>query len=142
MWKERQHRSLQFRLMGGGWHSKNHLRGAAIPRTSTWSTSSNHLSSTICACKNDYVNVTLGDEKDIHAEAAMHQAWEGSMIPGALENRNSGQQWLTSRALYKRSTPSCGLWLQWKDLDIHQLTKTLQASSTDLGYQHGRTYHL
>lgn len=46
--------------MGGGWDSKSHLRGAAIPRTSTWSTSSNHLSSTICACKNDYVNVTLG----------------------------------------------------------------------------------
>ena len=58
--------------MGGGWDSKSHLRGAAIPRTSTWSTSSNHLSSTICACENDYVNVTLGDEKDIHAEAAMH----------------------------------------------------------------------
>ena len=63
--------------MGVGWDSKSPLRGAAILRTSTLSTSSNYLFS---ARKNSYVNVTLGDEKDIHAEAATHQTWEGSIV--------------------------------------------------------------
>ena len=81
--------------MGVGWDSKSPLCGAAILRTSTLSTSSNHLFS---ARKNNYVNVTLGDEKDIHAEAAMHQTWQGSIVtrrigayPTSIENLvNSG----------------------------------------------------